>query len=204
MKAGSPYIVSVQGLKNSGKTTVAEALIAGLLARGYRTGSVKLAGHARLDLDARGSDSFRHAAAGAEFVLARSETETFLVRRGARDPAPLFALVAREVQFVICEGCRDRTVNAYVVCVRGREHIADTLRERGLARERVIAFSGTAAGTSAAAGKCADLPLYDVRLAGQREALVDLLLAAAGGPQPAGRPAGPLAADPGWLPGEGH
>jgi molybdopterin-guanine dinucleotide biosynthesis protein MobB len=204
MRAGAPYIVAVQGLKNSGKTTVAEALIASLSARGYRTGSVKLTGHARLDLDARGTDTHRHAEAGAEFVLARSAEETFLLRLRPADPEPLFALAAREAQFVICEGCRDPGVDSTVLCLRSPTEIEETLKQRGLKREQVIAFSGSGAGSAAQTGQKAILPWFDVRLAGEREALVDLIVAAAGGPRPAGAAAGPLSLDPDWQPGEAH
>lgn len=201
MEERVPYIVSVQGLKNSGKTTVTEALIASLLARGYRTGSVKVTGHVRLDLDARGTDTFRQAEAGAEFVLARSETETFLLQRGRVDPAPLFDLAAREVQFVICEGCRDPAVGSYILCLGSFAQVDEALRERSLTRTQVIAFSGAAAGEPR---RPEAYVFYDVRLAGEREALVDLLVAAAGAPPPAGRPSGPLAGNPGWLPGSSH
>jgi molybdopterin-guanine dinucleotide biosynthesis protein B len=212
MEKRGPYIVSVQGLKNSGKTTVAEALIASLLGRGYRTGGVKLAGHARLDLDARGTDTFRQAAAGAEFVLARSEAETFLFRRGSSDAAPLLRLVSRDVQFVVCEGCRDKDVDSYVLCLRSPSEIEATLRKRGLTREQVIAFSGAAAaaaagGISAGQGYGAEARFFDVRRPPEREALADLLVAAAGSPVPAGLPSGPLApqsSDPGWRPGLSH
>ena len=63
--------IAVVGRHNSGKTTLVEAVIAELSARGLDVGSIKHHGHAGFDIDKPGKDSYRHRAAGAtETVVA--------------------------------------------------------------------------------------------------------------------------------------
>ena len=63
--------IAVVGRHNSGKTTLVEAVIAELTARGLDVGSVKHHSHAGFDIDKPGKDSYRHRAAGAtETVIA--------------------------------------------------------------------------------------------------------------------------------------
>jgi molybdopterin-guanine dinucleotide biosynthesis protein B len=59
-----PPIVSVVGMKKSGKTTLIERLVAELVRRGRRVGTIKHGHH--FDLDTEGTDSWRHRAAGSE------------------------------------------------------------------------------------------------------------------------------------------
>jgi molybdopterin-guanine dinucleotide biosynthesis protein B len=61
--SGAPPIVAIVGKKKSGKTTVIERLVAELVRRGRRVGTIKH-GH-DFDLDTEGKDSWRHRAAGS-------------------------------------------------------------------------------------------------------------------------------------------
>ena len=87
LPAGPPLLVTVSGLKKSGKTTAAEALVAGLLARGFSTGAVKSIRHAPLPLDRPGTDTWRLARAGAALVIGQSPHETLCLERHAAPPA---------------------------------------------------------------------------------------------------------------------
>jgi molybdopterin-guanine dinucleotide biosynthesis protein B len=60
-------VFGVTGWKNSGKTTLVEALVRELTARGWRVATVKHAHH-DFDIDKEGTDSFRHRKAGAKEV----------------------------------------------------------------------------------------------------------------------------------------
>ncbi|MEM1378200.1 MAG: molybdopterin-guanine dinucleotide biosynthesis protein B [Pseudomonadota bacterium] len=60
----SAPIIGIVGWKNSGKTTLAAALIAEFTTRGYRVASIKSAHHA-FTIDDPKTDSGKHAAAGA-------------------------------------------------------------------------------------------------------------------------------------------
>jgi len=60
-------VFGVTGWKNSGKTTLVEALVGELTARGWQVATVKHAHH-DFDIDKEGTDSFRHRKAGAREV----------------------------------------------------------------------------------------------------------------------------------------
>lgn len=64
-------VFGIVGWKNSGKTTLMEALIRQISARGYRVSTIKHAHHA-FDIDVPGKDSYRHREAGALEVIVAS------------------------------------------------------------------------------------------------------------------------------------
>ena len=61
---GQGNVIAVSGVKNSGKTTVLEGLVAELARRGLKAAVIKHDGH-RFEPDRPGTDSFRCLAAGA-------------------------------------------------------------------------------------------------------------------------------------------
>ena len=63
----SRRVFGVTGWKNAGKTTLVERLVAEFARRGWRVATVKHAHH-DVDIDQRGTDSWRHRAAGATEV----------------------------------------------------------------------------------------------------------------------------------------
>lgn len=88
--------IHVVGRKNHGKTTLILDLIAELLRRGLRVGTIKHSGHAH-ELDTPGKDSFRqrHAGASPAAVVTRNLVAVYMDRRGETDLydrlGPLFA-----------------------------------------------------------------------------------------------------------------
>ena len=60
-------IFGITGWKNAGKTTLVERLVAEFVRRGWRIATIKHAHH-DVDIDQRGTDSWRHRAAGAAEV----------------------------------------------------------------------------------------------------------------------------------------
>ncbi|RIK08639.1 MAG: molybdopterin-guanine dinucleotide biosynthesis protein B [Acidobacteria bacterium] len=99
-----PFRLLVVGASGSGKTTLVEKLIPALAARGMRVASAKHAHHG-FEAEKPGSDSDRHAAAGATPVILVSESEAAVMWR--RDPPrveDLIDLVAKEVDIVVIEG----------------------------------------------------------------------------------------------------
>jgi len=205
------FLVSVAGFKKSGKTTVACSLIAELSARGYRVAALKRSHLRRLSLDPRGTDSRRLLDAGALFVAARAREQTLTVLCGEQ-PADLQDLLAQapaSAQFVVLEGSPGGLPAAVVLCLREAEQLEETLRARGLNPGALIALSGLFAAdpqaaadlrAPAAAGAGGLPPVFNVLEPAQRRALCERVLAAAGGPRPAGAPSGPLAQDPSWRP----
>ncbi|ODT16405.1 MAG: molybdopterin-guanine dinucleotide biosynthesis protein B [Kaistia sp. SCN 65-12] len=63
----SRRVFGVTGWKNAGKTTLVERLVAEFVRRGWRIATIKHAHH-DVDVDQRGTDSWRHRAAGAAEV----------------------------------------------------------------------------------------------------------------------------------------
>ncbi len=191
--AGSalPHIVTVAGLKRSGKTTVATALIAGLRARGFRVGSVKTIHRHPLSLDVTGTDTRRHAEAGAEFTVALLDDQmAYFEPRASRASLGEAARLFRPgVQFVVWEGASDaRSASAHVVCLRAAFDLDRTLAERRIDPASVIAISGVASGEAAgsaagavpaAAGAvpaAAGVPVHDATESAGLAALVDLIV----------------------------
>ena len=101
-----PPIVSVVGWKDSGKTTVAAALVSALVARGHDVAAAKH-GH-RFRLDTEGTDSWklRHEA-GAPRVLLAGPDEMALMETWRAGEVPLGGLVRRylrDADVVVAEG----------------------------------------------------------------------------------------------------
>jgi molybdopterin-guanine dinucleotide biosynthesis protein MobB len=176
---GFPRILTIAGLKKSGKTTVAAALIRELRARGFRVGSVKTIKHHPLSLDQSGADTRRHAEAGAEFtvVLLDGELAYFeprASRPGLRDAARLFA---PGVDYVVWEGMADPEAGGgQVVCLRRLSELNLTLAERKVDRGSIIALSGVATGDFNAADSPAGFPVLDATQPAGLAALADLVL----------------------------
>ncbi|WMS41018.1 molybdopterin-guanine dinucleotide biosynthesis protein B [Acuticoccus sp. MNP-M23] len=99
-------VYGVTGWKNAGKTGLVERLVAYLSARGLRVSTIKHAHH-EFDVDADGTDSARHRAAGAGEVLIASARRFALMHelRGAPEPS-LDALLAHlsPCDLVLVEG----------------------------------------------------------------------------------------------------
>lgn len=102
----NPPIVSVVGKKKSGKTTLVEALVAELVRRGLRVGTIKHGHH--FDLDTPGRDSWRHRAAGSErTVLAAPDGFAVIGSWPESRPAGPRELAARhlyDLDVVVVEG----------------------------------------------------------------------------------------------------
>ena len=78
---GSPRAVAIVGFKASGKTTVAEEIIQELTKRGYIVKTIKHTNE-KQSLDIPGTDTYRHAQAGAQgsAILSENQSALFLQR----------------------------------------------------------------------------------------------------------------------------
>lgn len=102
----SRTVVGVTGWKNSGKTTLVEALVRELSARGRRVAAVKHAHH-DFDIDKEGTDSYRHRKAGAAEVAIVSARRWALMHELRDDAEPALAdILARlaPADIVLVEG----------------------------------------------------------------------------------------------------
>ena len=102
----SAPIIRLIGRSGSGKTTLLTEVVRLLLARGVRVAVFKHAHH-RVDLDRRGKDSFRYAAAGAVSVTVVSRDKLATFEAPAREPS-LLELAGRldedDVDLILAEG----------------------------------------------------------------------------------------------------
>lgn len=107
MTPSPPPVVCVIGKKKSGKTTTVVGLVRELVDRGYRVMSAKH-GHG-FELDAAGTDSYRHRHDGGahRVVMAGPEQVAVMGGWGEGGEAPLDVLVARylaDADVVVAEG----------------------------------------------------------------------------------------------------
>ena len=123
-------VFGITGWKNSGKTTLVEALVRKLTGRGYRVSTIKHAHHA-FDIDVPGKDSYRHREAGAHEVIVASGQRWALMHelRGAVPPS-LSSLIGRlgDCDLLLVEGFkRDAHPKIEVLRALGSEgRIADS------------------------------------------------------------------------------
>jgi molybdopterin-guanine dinucleotide biosynthesis protein MobB len=168
-------VVSLVGLKKSGKTATAEALISEFKSRGYRVGGVKFMPKGKFTLDVKGKDTRRQREAGAEFVISLSPGEVAFIGDAGDAPGMRDALrfVPEGTQILICEGLtEDHPGVMRVLTARAPEMIEETMRVRGV-HDDIIAFSGIMANND----RC-DLkhPVYNCLEPSGVKALCELIL----------------------------
>ncbi len=99
-------VYGVTGWKNAGKTGLMERLVAEITKRGYSVSTLKHAHHG-VDVDQKGTDSYRHREAGANEVLLASGQRVAIMQelRGAPEPS-LNSLLERlrPVDLILIEG----------------------------------------------------------------------------------------------------
>ena len=86
----TPKVLGIAGWKNSGKTTLTEALIRELTKRGLTVCAVKHAHHS-FTIDHPGTDSARHRVAGAREIVIVSQVRVAHIRELQGGPEPSLA-----------------------------------------------------------------------------------------------------------------
>ena len=102
-------VVAVIGGKHSGKTTAIEALVNGLVKRGYRVATVKHVSQKDFTMDRKGKDTWRHAKAGAIITTTVAANEIATIRRGDTSTYGIKDLIQpfeNRVDIVVFEGFR--------------------------------------------------------------------------------------------------
>ncbi len=110
-RAATVPVVGICGWSGAGKTTLIEALIPCLKARGLAVGVIKHDAHG-LSPDTKGKDTERLWRAGAEAVCASDGGQSF-VRRRLHEPVDLSVLVEempKDLDVIIIEGHKDSDV----------------------------------------------------------------------------------------------
>jgi molybdopterin-guanine dinucleotide biosynthesis protein B len=119
---GAPRAVAVVGFKAAGKTRVVEALVAELTRRGYRVGTLK---HTADDqpLDKPGTDTWRHAEAGAVSSAILSDNRTAIFLRRAMNLQRV-ADALGEVDFIVMEGFKALDVVPRIMVPRTQDEVS--------------------------------------------------------------------------------
>ena len=131
-------VITVNGYKHSGKTSVCEAIIRTLTERGYSVGSAKqfYSDGFLIDDDLKNS-SYRHRAAGSRLVTARMPKETDIM---SLKPFSLEEILAfYDHDFVVLESVRD--------CYAPRIVTAKTLEDIEPHKKHCFAISGIISNT---------------------------------------------------------
>ena len=112
----APPVVAVVGLSDSGKTTVAAALVAALAGQGYNVAAVKHCPHGH-ESDRASSDTDRLYEAGAVAVAASSPGALTTRRRVSSDPAleTVVSTIGAGADIVVAEGFKSSTAPKIVV-----------------------------------------------------------------------------------------
>jgi molybdopterin-guanine dinucleotide biosynthesis protein B len=120
---GAPRAVAIVGFKAAGKTRVIEAIIAELTRRGYRVGTLKHTVEDQL-LDKVGTDTWRHAEAGAvsSAILSDNRTAIFLKRAMNLQRA---ADTLGEVDFIIMEGFKALDIAPRIIVPRTQDEVTN-------------------------------------------------------------------------------
>lgn len=126
-------LIMVKGFSKTGKTTTVTALIKELRKRGYSVGTVKDIHYRGFHMDQEGTDTYKHAQAGAVRVAALGEKETDLLFSRRMDIRALLKYYKED--FVILEG--DSGADCPVILTARTE---DDIEKR--MTDRVIAISG--------------------------------------------------------------
>ena len=98
----------VARLSGTGKTTLVEAVIRILSARGYRVGAIKHDAH-DFEIDKPGKDSYRFTAAGAATMILASKEKTAVVQQNLEPPGldVLLEQYCAGLDLVVVEGFKD-------------------------------------------------------------------------------------------------
>ena len=129
-------IITVVGIRGSGKTTVTEALEKEMTARGLTVGTVKTIFCPTFHMDKPGSNTYRHTRAGAAVVTARAETETSVLYPRKLKPSEILRHYAG-CGAVIFEGDYELPA-ARIVTAHGEEDALERLNERTVAVSGLI------------------------------------------------------------------
>jgi len=104
MRERNTPVVAVSGVKNSGKTTLIEGLLAHLTSRGLRVAVIKHDGHS-FSPDIPGTDSYRHHAAGARGVAVFSDKCYMIIKNENTEISRLIESFS-DMDLVLIEGMK--------------------------------------------------------------------------------------------------
>lgn len=168
-------IVSLIGLKKSGKTTCIEALVREFKSRGMKVGTVKSMVHNNFTIDTEGKDTWRHGQAGADFVISLSGDElAYLEKRGGRATLKeVMNFIPEDTEILICEGFEvEEPLVLKIVVAKSADFLDETFEIRGV-KGGVIALTGIMANET---NDHDEYPVFDCTESDGVKRLADLVL----------------------------
>ncbi len=157
--------IGIIGYHHTGKTTLATALISELTRRGFKVASIKDIHNEAYRADSEGTNSWKHAQAGARQVFARGLHDSALVLTPPPSLPQMLSLLAAD--FLVIEGMKEAAVPK-IVCAETEEQLDE------LIDDTVIAVSGLISGQLET---YRGLPVFCLQR--RKEELVDLVLSRA-------------------------
>jgi len=129
-------VIAVVGSRDSGKTLAVEVLVQGLSRVGYGVATVKHIPKANFTIDREGTDTWRHARAGAKVVVSVSPDELATIKHvDARDHSlgGIIMECGEDIDVVILEGFKKLVKKdpriMKIVAVKNVEEIHETSKE---------------------------------------------------------------------------
>ncbi len=126
-------VLSIAGYHHTGKTTVAENLIAELRRRGHSVQSIKDIHNEQFTMEKVGSNTWRHWEAGSETIIARGLTETYQIWHRQLSLKQMLAKL--DAEYVVVEGMKEEPLPR-ILCAESLEQIDELLDDT------VVAISG--------------------------------------------------------------
>jgi len=137
----------------------------------------------RLTLDHGATDSYALAESGASFVLVQSREESLILERSTRTFEEMIRCVPNTIQFIISEGGEAEAADEVVVCLTDASQWARTLAVRRVPMKKILGLAGPFVGPKSSNGQSFNgFPVFDVRDAGDRDSLVELIMKRGGIP----------------------
>jgi molybdopterin-guanine dinucleotide biosynthesis protein MobB len=134
----------VIGGKHSGKTTAVEALVNGLVKRGYKVATVKHVSQKNFTMDTEGKDTWRHAKAGATITTTVAANEIATIKKGDTSHYKIDDIIKTfqtEVDIIVFEGFRKLVKTEdipKIIAVKNKEEALDAWKQF----KPILAFVG--------------------------------------------------------------
>jgi len=138
-------IIAVVGSRHSGKTTTITSIVKGLTAKGYNVATAKHIHQAQFTIDTKGRDTWKHAQAGAQTIIAVAENELTTIKKLNTTKLTLNDIARNSednTDIIIIEGFRNLVAQALtipkIVTVKTKKEIDEALR----IFKPILAFTG--------------------------------------------------------------
>lgn len=124
-------ILGMYGEKGSGKTVLIERVV-GRLSKKYRIATVKHIGESGFSIDREGTDTARHASAGATLVVASSDRETSFILKQGKGIREIEKAIYRfgDFDLILVEGLKSANIPKIMIG-KGRKRKGTLMKYQG-------------------------------------------------------------------------